>query len=181
MINMDKQARIKIDLLSRYPRHGVFIETGTAQAFTATRASMDYEKVYTIELDFGFYLNAVKKFAHSTSIFPIYGDSAEVLPALLSVLDEPCVILLDAHYVGSGARGESDTPVREELEAIFPSGRQRHLPHVVLIDDARLFGADPAYPTIESIEKFAARVGFQTEIKDDIIRMTSRRNTLWQK
>ena len=43
--------------------------------------------------------------------------------------------------------------------------------HVLLIDDARLFGSDPAYPSVEAVEKFlrGRRDLVRFRVADDII------------
>jgi hypothetical protein len=46
---------------------------------------------------------------------------------------------------------EKDTPILEELAHILGAADIRH---VVVIDDARLFGTDPAYPTLDTVAAF---------------------------
>lgn len=166
--------KYKLRLLSKFgKRYSTFVETGTAGAVTSISASNIFNKVYTIELDFDFYLSAIEKSCKVNNVFPVYGDSGTVLGPLLHALDEPCVILLDAHYVGDGVVSEDgDTPIVKELEMIFPGNKETHYPHVVLIDDYRLFGVDPSYPSVSYIKEFCDRINYSFLVKDDIMVLT---------
>jgi len=62
---------------------------------------------------------------------------------------------LDGYYsAGETAKGEKETPIFEELDHIFGDNRCEH---VVLVDDARLFGTDAAYPSLEELREFVSR------------------------
>ena len=58
----------------------------------------------------------------------------------------------------------------KELEHILSDSRSGH---VIVIDDARLFGTDPAYPTIEELTNFIhlKNADFKIVIQDDSIRL----------
>jgi hypothetical protein len=160
-------------------RHGLrlFIETGSGDGCTARQLANDFDRVFTIEISaykyFGVW-GALLPFPH---VLPIHGDSSIVLPHLLNQLDEPATFWLDAHYDGGdGGRGVVDTPICDELFFIFAAKRSR--PNVILIDDARFFGTDPAYPTVSWIEGAVGEwcKGFgwpqhSVEVADDIIRI----------
>lgn len=178
MSSYDKEALAKFSLIEEFSDpNGIFIETGTAGGTTSQHAAGFFSHVYTIELDFGFYDQAVQRFFDNDKVTPVYGDSAIMLGSILYKLKGPATILLDAHFVGSGAMGESGhTPVVEELKAIFPNGGSIY-PHIVLIDDARLFSSDPAYPTMTWVSGFADTINYDMITKDDIIRLTPRRDS----
>jgi hypothetical protein len=82
------------------------------------------------------------------------GDSKKVLPELLSKIDEPVTIFLDAHYSGgSTAFGEEEVPLLYELEIL----KKRKHNDIIIIDDCRLLGKTgqcgcgpnhPVYPTM---------------------------------
>jgi hypothetical protein len=75
-----------------------------------------------------------------------------VLKRVLPSVREPALFWLDGHYSGAGtARGKADTPVLRELAHILADPT---LDHVVIIDDARCFGTDPAYPGLPSLVEF---------------------------
>lgn len=163
----------KLDLLSRYSKdYSVFVETGTAGAVTSIAAGEIFDAVYTIELNFDFYISAIEKTYGISNVFPLYGDSSIVLGKILNAIDKPCIILLDAHFVGDGVIGVSGhTPVEDELEAIFPSYKETHYKHIVLVDDIRLFGEDENYPTVEFLQNFCKKIGYKYFIENDIMVM----------
>ena len=97
-----------------------------------------------------FYQSAKKWFENDASVSMIHGDSGVELKTVVKQLPGPSLFWLDGHCsAGSTARGSKDTPIIEELDHIYAENKYKHL---VIIDDARLFGVDPAYPTIQEIE-----------------------------
>lgn len=87
------------------------------------------------------------------------------------VREERCLFWLDAHYSrGDTARGEEETPILKELELI---GAHPVRGHLLLIDDARCFGVDEGYPSIERMRETAARLfpSSAFSVDRDIIRI----------
>ena len=85
----------------------------------------------------------------------LQGDSGKVLFDLCIQITEPAIFWLDGHYSeGITAKGDKFCPIYEELSAIFQSQK---LPHVLLIDDARLFIGKNDYPTISDLTDFILR------------------------
>jgi hypothetical protein len=154
-------------------RHGtrILVETGTFLGDMVEAMKLDFEHVYSIELSPQLFDKAKARFHDAPNVTLIQGDSGHAIKDVLSRLKEPALFWLDGHWSdGITARGDRDTPVREELDAILATGA---LPHVILIDDARLFGADPAYPTIEELRKqvSARRPQLELAVDTDIIRI----------
>lgn len=168
---LNKENLLKIKIIEKYNSGNLstFVETGTASATTAILASEIFKSVYTIDINFDFYLSAVEKTFRLKNVFPLYGDSPLVLNSLLFAIDEPSVILLDAHDVGDGIRGTEEAPILKELETIFPSNKHTYHPHLVLIDDARLLDSNPEYPTFSQIKDFAERIGYEVVLDSDIL------------
>jgi hypothetical protein len=116
-----------------------------------------FDHIWTIELGDRLYAEAQEKFRDATNVHLIHGDSGRELGRLIPQLDAPALFWLDAHYSGgplrgaTSARGEKDTPILEELDQLLRAAEPHH---VVVIDDARLFGTDPAYPTLDDIAAF---------------------------
>lgn len=152
----------------------VFIETGTNDGGTPMALKDDFVRLVTIELGEKSWREAVEKFKPYPKVFCLQGDSAVVLPGVLADTTEPALIWLDGHFSGGDtARGSQDTPVLDELQAIFSTG----VPHVVLVDDARLFEGmplhdeQPNWPGIDEVRKLAEANGYQFEVFDDIVRL----------
>ncbi len=148
------------------------VETGTYTGGTIDALSGRFRRIYSIELDDALYARARARFAERPHVTILHGDSAHVLPSVLRELDAPALFWLDGHYSGPGtAKGKRETPILEEIRAILA---HPVADHVILIDDARVFGSWPDYPTLEEfrhlIATTARRLHFTLE--DDIIRLT---------
>jgi len=140
--------------LIRATRIRAFVETGTYRGDGTAWAARHFDRVVTIELRADFYAAAVQRFANCPSVQCLHGDSTDLLPALVSALDEPAIFWLDAH-AGGGHFGPADRcPLLAEIDAITASPQL----HCVLIDDARAFVAPPpapfdyrAWPTLDEV------------------------------
>ncbi len=158
--------------------YNVLIETGTNQGLTPMALVQSFKEIYTIELEASLYEAARRKLSSYPNIHCLHGDSTLVLPNVLDLIREPAVVWLDGHYSGPGtAHGVFSTPIREELQILFKDGR----PHLILIDDARIFDGGPEhelyehyyeYPTLLWVQEVAESYGYSYELKDDIIRLT---------
>jgi hypothetical protein len=149
----------------------VLVETGTYLGDMVYAMRNDYTHIYSIELDHSLYLKALRRFAGNSRITIIEGDSANVLPSLVPQIQKPVLFWLDGHYSGGNtAKGELDTPVLKELNAIFFLCKQ---PFAILIDDARLFTGEGHYPKLENLKIFVKEqgLGFVLEVEYDIIRI----------
>lgn len=154
----------------------VFIETGTNDGGTPMFLKDDFAQLHTIELGQRAYRLAVQLFRPYPQVQCWQGDSALLLPKILKKISEPALVWLDAHWSGgSTARGAIDTPVSDELTTLLTDGR----PHVILVDDARLFGGGPEhtdefidYPDIEWVRQLAEEHGYDFRLEDDIMFLT---------
>lgn len=120
---------------SKQFRLSEFIETGTHLGETTEWMAREGFDVITIELSGELYSLAKERLKRYANVQLILGDSAQLLPELLSRLNEPACFWLDAHYSGGEtAKGKIDTPIMEELKAIINHPIRSH---VILIDDVR--------------------------------------------
>lgn len=148
----------------------VFVETGTFRGNMVFAQQFQFDELYSIELDQTLFQRATERFRTQPHIRILQGDSGKVLPVLIPGIGRRCLFWLDGHYSGGEtARGESDTPVMQELEAIFADPRD----HVILIDDARLFTGKDGYPTLERLRSWVLErtKGYSVTMEDDIIRI----------
>ena len=149
----------------------VFVETGTYKGETPDTLKDYFETLYTIELSKELYELAKNRFA-GTNVNALHGNSKDVLPHLLKSISTPILFWLDGHYSDAPlcAKGDKDTPIIEELQSIFSSST---LSHVILIDDARLFGKDRDYPSLKQLQQFvdAHRPKWHFSVENDIIRI----------
>lgn len=173
-------------ILAQYGRDwsmSILIETGTNNGDTPLTLKDNFWRVYTIELYRPLFDESRRRLAPYENITCLLGDSTKVLPELLGKIQESALIWLDGHCSGPGTgRGDLDTPVVQELEALFEDV-DRGIHHVILVDDARIFDGQPEhedephyadYPTLEWIEDLANAHNYDYEMKDDIVRLTPR-------
>lgn len=147
------------------------VETGTFYGDMVAAMQPHFSQIYSIEVSQTLYEKAKKRFKKSVNVTLILGDSGVALAQLVTQLTEPTLFWLDGHYSGGiTEKGEKDTPVFEELAHIFDANLKQY---VVIIDDARCFGTDPAYPTIEALSSFikAKLPNATIEVKNDGIRI----------
>lgn len=174
MPNYGKQ-RTVIEYIKRF-KPQVFIETGTYKGKMVYAVMPYIDNIYTIELSEFHFERAQNRFAGYPNIKIIQGQSGEILPKVLVNIEKPCLFWLDAHWSeGSTAKGQTNTPILQELQCILDHRRAEE--HVILIDDARLFLGKDEYPTLEAMEQsvLAVHPRWIFEVKDDIIRTHSNR------
>lgn len=145
------------------------IETGTYAGQMIEACLLYFNKIYSIELCNILYFDALEKFKHCDNVTLLQGDSGIVLATVVEQLEEPALFWLDAHYSGeTTAKGEKNTPIREELDCIFNSPIKNH---IILIDDARCFGVDRDYPSLKEVVNKAKVNNMLAIIVEDIIRI----------
>lgn len=115
----------------------VCIETGVWKGDLTKELVKHFRQVYAIELNV-FYYDLVRNLVDQVDIY--HGDSAVLLPDVLSKIREPACIILDAHYcITRPVQIEpSNFPLFKELEAIA----QHLYADVVIIDDTHNFGME---------------------------------------
>lgn len=167
----------KVQIIDSYrQRYGtrVLVETGTYLGDTLDALADRFSKIYSIEMSPMLHRWAKARLRKHPHITLYCGDSAVLLPSVISQVNEPALFWLDAHYSGGQtARGDSDTPILAELRSVFEaenSGKR----HVILIDDARDFVGGNGYPTLAAVEELVANKGpdLIMQIEEDIIRIT---------
>ncbi|MDP2685266.1 MAG: hypothetical protein Q8P20_09615 [bacterium] len=129
---------IDLETLKKYAdKSSIFIETGTHTGATVKLANAaGFKRIYSIELSDKWHAHNKKQFAECPHIKIIHGNSGAKLAELLTTINQPCVLWLDAHYSG-GDTANSLGPIYAELEAIKNHPIKNH---TILIDDMRGFG-----------------------------------------
>ncbi len=149
----------------------ILVETGTYYGDMVEAMKRRFSRIYSIELNPELCEKAAQRFERDRHVRIIQGNSGIEIGKLIGQLDQPALFYLDGHYSGgTTARGDRDTPIYEELAHIF----DRDARHVIVIDDARCFGTDPGYPTLEKLREFvrSRRPDAHVEVEDDSIRIT---------
>lgn len=121
------------------------VETGTFKGDTIDRFRKYVPFKYTIELSPELFNEVKHRFNADKTVFPYLGDSAQVLPTIVSTLKGKTLFFLDAHFSGNGtAKGSVNTPIISELEIIKAGGITDA---IIVIDDIRMF-----YEPISSVQ-----------------------------
>jgi len=154
-------------------QYDTFIETGTYMGDMINAQKKNFLFLHTIEFSHRLAKIAKKRFSNLKNIHVHEGDSADIIFRILRRIHAPSIFWLDAHYSGGiTGKNSTNTPILSELHAIF---QLSSLPHVILIDDARLFIGKYDYPTIGNIAKLIKkyRKNAHIYIKYDIIHIIS--------
>jgi hypothetical protein len=165
---------VKQRILLDYARSSnlrVFVETGTCYGDMVYALKPYFDSIYSIEIDPGLFAIAKSRFKHSPHVHILHGDSGKELENVLRQISQPALFWLDGHYSGGETgRGAEDTPVLDELHYILTAEERRH---VIIIDDARAFGVDPSYPTIEDLKLLIQlkRPGTSLTMENDSVRI----------
>ena len=149
----------------------ILVETGTLHGDMVEAMRRHVDQVFSIELSETLAQRAVERFRTVSNVEIILGDSGKELAKLVPRLSGPALFWLDGHYSGGiTARGEEATPLLAELQHVLTAAQRGH---IIVIDDARCFGTDPAYPSLAVIEQFVSslRPDVRMTIKDDLIRI----------
>lgn len=145
------------------------VETGTFKGTMLRAVAGQFQEMYSIELSQHYYARAVEMFSCYEHVTLLHGDSGIELASVLRGVTNRCLFWLDAHYSeGTTARGDKETPILDELEAIR---RHQRNDHVILIDDARCFDGDNGYPTLTELHETLKRINprFTVRVVDDIV------------
>ena len=150
-----------------------FVETGTYLGDTLGYIAKSGVRCTSVELSRELYEAAGKRFNGYKNVSLVQGNSGQVLPELLKVINKPALFWLDGHYSsGITATAETQTPISAELQAILGHSIKRH---VILIDDARCFDGKNDYPHLDDLLQVIREEGsYRAEVSADIIRLVPR-------
>ena len=160
-------------LLAYAQRYGlrILVETGTYHGEMVAAMKGFFAEVISIELSPMLYAKARERFQRDRNVTLVQGDSGQEIGRVVAQLRQPALFWLDGHYsAGETACGDKETPILEELGHILAAG---DIGHVIIIDDARCFGSEPSYPTVEEVKRFvlARRENVAISIEHDSIRI----------
>jgi hypothetical protein len=150
------------------------VETGTLHGETVWFFRDELQKIFSVEIDPTLASAARERFRSFPHIEIIEGDSADKIADIVSRIPGACVFWLDGHYSsGDTGRGATDCPLWKELDAIATGLRH---PFTILIDDARNFDTDPAYPKMQDLASYGARhfPDHLLKIENDIVHLVPR-------
>ncbi|HLN55269.1 MAG TPA: hypothetical protein VK207_04705 [Bacteroidales bacterium] len=150
----------------------IFIETGTYLGDTMQSQRKNFRKLISIELAQKLFRAASKRFSKFPEIAIYQGNSGDVLHKIMPEIRSRALLWLDGHYSGGiTAKGKTECPVFNELDAVFSNNS---LKHIVLIDDARLFIGKRDYPTMDELREYIKMKDpdYKIRVDTDIIMLT---------
>jgi hypothetical protein len=98
----------------------VLVETGTCSGSTPVALNMDFEDIYTVELDLTRYEESRRRLLTYHNVQLWQGDSRERLPMMIALAQDghrKILFWLDAH--ASGSHTAQDNPLSDELKIIM--------------------------------------------------------------
>jgi hypothetical protein len=153
----------------------VLIETGTYLGDTPWAFRDDFLEIHSIEVQPELAELARRRFRRFPHIHIVEGDSAERLKEVVDHLRAPTLFWLDGHYSGGfTGRGRVDCPIWDELQVIFDRIK---VPFGLMIDDARCFGSEPGYPSLDEVCTYLSgrRDDYELSVENDVIFFLPRR------
>jgi hypothetical protein len=149
-----------------------FVETGTYHGDTVRFLIDSVDSLYSIELGPDLYAAAFSRFEQAPNVKVVQGDSRVQIANVASLTSAlRTTYWLDGHASeGITATAESRTPVVDEIATVLDVQVARA---VVLIDDARSFGSEPDYPTLEEFGQLVKerRAEAILSVEHDVIRV----------
>ena len=145
------------------------VKTGTFRGMMIDACLHRFNEIHSIEIYAPLANDAKKHFAPYPHVHIHEGDSGDVLPKILPMLNGPALFWLDGHYSGEGTGlGVEESPVVREIAHIRKA--RPNVPDVIMVDDARCFNGSGGYPPIgEFVAKLAADFGTTPRVADDAI------------
>jgi hypothetical protein len=165
-----KRAMLKTEALRLNARG--FVETGTYQGDTTWFLRNSFARIVSIEVEPRFAAVARVRFRRWKNISIVEGDSSKCLGPLAAGIPSPALFWLDGHYsAGNTGQGERKCPIWEELDAIAGT---KDLACSIFIDDARLFGTDPFYPSLAQIRDYFSKAypRHSFSVENDVIKIS---------
>lgn len=149
-----------------------WIETGTYMGETTKFLAKRFPRVITIEPQPDLYSMATESLSNFKNVVLLKGSSEEQFEAALGIAGNfPLAFWLDGHYsAGKTFKGLEDTPIVFELQQIEAHMRELDV-KVICIDDERLFGTDPGYPSKDFLVSYCKRNRFSWSVTSDIFEM----------
>ena len=152
----------------------VLVETGTYLGDMALACHEDFQEIVTVEYDPYLARLAAQRLGRVRNVRVLHGDSAALLPGIVSSLSGPTIFWLDAHCsAGITSSPAAGGPILTELRVILSVARASEF--LVLVDDARLFTGTGGYPTIGDVTGLVSSLqpGFRVRIETDAIHIAS--------
>ena len=112
----------------------VYVETGTYYGGGVDYGLNHFDEVHSIEISERFYWPCVEKHRDNSRVNLYLGDSRVKLTEVLTKVNKPCFIFLDAH---GDINDQGPNPLYDELNSIKNDSIKNH---IIVLDDLRRMG-----------------------------------------
>lgn len=134
----------------------LLVETGTYLGDTPWQLRHLFQHVWSVEVHPPLAELARDRFQKEPKVTIVKADSRHALKDIVPQLDAPVLYWLDGHYSGGiTGMGEAVCPIFAELDIVFAETKPSF---AVLIDDARLFGQEDGYPSLQELKDYLDRL-----------------------
>ena len=142
-------------LFNRYKTaNTIFFETGTHQGDSVADAIyLGFEKIISVEIEESYYNLCVEKFKNNNNVHLFFGNSNDLMPEMLKLVDNKALFWLDAHH-------ENGSPIWKELEFLETHYIKNH---TIIIDDIAPYFAGQYSELTEAIKKINSNYKFVME------------------
>ena len=150
-----------------------FVETGTFVGSTCQWAARYFEEVYTIEASSDYVYRTSMRMRMDRiydNVHFVRNRSEDCLGEVLTHVKGLAIIWLDAHWSSDLLYSKPSVvcPVLQEIKWIQNDNRN----HIIMVDDARLFGVEPQWPTRKEVfEALSYKKRIVQEIEDVLVSM----------
>jgi hypothetical protein len=136
--------------LFRERGHSVFVESGTYRGDTVAFFLAHAERIVSVEVEPSLQAAAARRFADHGAVEILLGDALDLIPPLLAREAAGTLLFLDGHWSGGvTGTGREHEPAASILVAL--ARREQRSPLTIVVDDLRLFGTDPEFPTLDAL------------------------------
>jgi hypothetical protein len=144
------------------------IESGTYKGRTAKHLADLADHVTTIEAEFEHYRKSKKRLQKRKNVTVLYGDSSDLIRAVLPPIKVNCIMWLDAHYSGGSTTGKNNPcPLTNELLQILPVRNASNT--IIFIDDSRGLIGSSGWPILSDLVIMLNKRGYSSIIIDDVL------------
>jgi len=134
----------------RQRAHELFVESGTYRGDTVAFFVGHARRIVSVEVDPALHGAARDRFGAEPSVEILLGDSLDLIPPLIADARTSTMLFLDGHFSdGVTGQGRELEPARTILGDL--AGKARSTALTVVVDDLRLFGTDPGFPSLDEL------------------------------
>jgi hypothetical protein len=136
--------------LFRERGHTLFVEAGTYRGDTVAFFLGHADRIVSVEVEPNLQAAAERRFEGEPAVEILLGDALDLVPPLVAREAASTLLFLDGHCSGGvTGEGREHEPAASILAAL--ASAEHGAPLTIVVDDLRLFGTDPEFPTLDAL------------------------------